>query len=95
MSEVCKDSFIGKQDTSPRALRYLSSTYRSIAQNIENGGVPSDSTIAAVMSMALHEDFRRQPSRSRVHIDALQRLIELRGGVKALEAVVLLQKVCR
>jgi hypothetical protein len=94
MSEVCRDSYIGKQDTSPRALHYLTNTYRCIARNLQNGA-PSNSTTAAVMSMALHEDFRGQPKRSKVHIDALEQLVKLRGGVEAFEAVGLLHKICR
>ena len=94
MSEVCRDTSLGTQETSQRSLSYLSKTYRCIAQNIQNGGA-TNSTVAAVMSMALHEDFRGHPDRSKIHIDALERLIELRGGVDALKAVGLVQKVCR
>ncbi|KAF1816376.1 hypothetical protein P152DRAFT_389554 [Eremomyces bilateralis CBS 781.70] len=96
MSELCKDSWTGKQDTSPRALQYLSNTYRCIARNIRHYETVPDSTVAAVMSMALHDDFRGQLSRSKVHIDALEHLIELRGGIATLEPnFIFAQKVCR
>jgi hypothetical protein len=96
MAEVCKDSILGNSEASSQALEYLSTTYRCIYHNLRDADTVSDSTIAAVMSMALHEDFRGQPGRSKVHIDALERLVDLRGGITALEIVlILVQKICR
>jgi hypothetical protein len=96
MSEVSMDSIMGKQETSPRAIQHLYNTYRCIRQNIQKNEMPSDPTIAAVMSMAIHEDLRGHPDRSKIHVDALFRLIELRGGLDELEArQVLVQKICR
>jgi hypothetical protein len=94
MSEVSSDVMLGRQVTSPRALHHLSNTYRCISHNIQKDGNPSDPTIAAVMSMALHEDFRGHPIRSKVHVDALERMIDLRGGISQFEGM-LLQKICR
>jgi len=96
MSEVCVDSLLGRNETSPQALLHLSNTYRCIKQNLEKHGTPPDSTIAAVMSMAVHEDLRGQPSRSKVHVDALERMVELRGGIGWFrDHQMLLQKICR
>ena len=96
MSEVCVDWLVGRQETSVRALQHLSNTYRCIRRNLQQEGIPADSTIAAVMSMAIHEDLRGQPGRSKVHIDALERLVQLRGGITQFGANrLLLQKICR
>jgi hypothetical protein len=96
MSEVCVDSLLGRNETSPQALQHLSNTYRCIKQNLEKHRTPPDSTIAAVMSMAIHEDLRGQPSRSKVHVDALERMVELRGGIGwFIDHQMLLQKICR
>ena len=96
MAEVNEDSLSGRHETSPRALQHLSNTYRCIKQNLERDGTPSDSTIAAVMSMAIHDDIRGQPARSKVHVDALHQMVELRGGINQFrDNRLLLQKFCR
>jgi hypothetical protein len=96
MSEVCADSLLGKTEASPRALMHLSHTYRCIKQNLDKDGIPSDSTMAAVMSMAIHDVLRDQTGRSKVHVDALHRMVELRGGIAQFrDNKLLLQKICR
>jgi hypothetical protein len=96
MSEVSMDSLLGRRETSPQALQHLSNTYRCIRQNIQKNATPSNATIAAVMSMAIHEDLKGHPDRSKIHIDALCHLVELRGGLDEFEAIqVLVQKMCR
>jgi hypothetical protein len=96
MSEVTVDALLGRQETSPQALQHLSNTYRCISENLQKDKIPSDPTIAAVLTMALHEDLRGQPGRSEVHIDALQRMVELRGGITQFGSNhVLIHKICR
>ena len=96
MAEVCMDSMFGRTETSTQALQHLSKTYRCIKENLGKSGTPADSTVAAVMSMAIQEDLRGQPLRSRVHVDALERIVELRGGIPELEHdKLLVQKICR
>ena len=90
------DSLLGKQETSPRALQHLSNAYRCINRNLQTQGMPSDSTIASVVSMAIHEDLRGQPGRSKVHMDALQQMVKIRGGITQFRASrVLCLKLCR
>jgi hypothetical protein len=96
MSEVCVDSLLGKRETSPLALQHLSNTYRCIKRNLQTHRIPSDSTIASVVSMAIHEDLRGHPDRSKVHIDALQRMVEIRGGIAQFRSNrALCMKLCR
>ncbi|OBT41127.1 hypothetical protein VE00_08521 [Pseudogymnoascus sp. WSF 3629] len=96
MSHVHEDSLLGSYQTSQRALWHLSNTYRCIKQNLEKHSTPSDSTVAAVMSMAIHEDLIGHPGRSRVHVEALQHIVELRGGITHFtDNQLLLQKICR
>lgn len=48
------------------------------------------------MAMAMHEDLRGHPARSRIHVDALERMVELRGGLLELgKHRPLVQKICR
>jgi hypothetical protein len=96
MSDVHEDSLLGRHQTSPRALWHLSNTYRCIKQNLEKHSMPSDSTVAAVMSMAIHEDLIGHPGRSKVHVEALQHIVELRGGITHFtDNQLLVQKICR
>jgi Fungal specific transcription factor domain len=96
MSDVHEGSLLGRNQTSPRALWHLSNTYRCIKQNLEKNSTPSDSTVAAVMSMAIHEDLIGHPGRSKVHVEALHHIVELRGGITNFtDNQLLLQKVCR
>lgn len=96
MSDVHEDALLGRHQTSPRALWHLSNTYRCIKQNLEKNSPPSDSTVAAVMSMAIHEDLIGHPGRSKVHVDALQHIVELRGGITHFtDNQLLLQKIYR
>lgn len=96
VSEAAVDAHLGKKDASVRTLYHLSNAYRCISQNLQKGGTPSDPTLAAVVSMAIHEDLKGQPARGKVHMDALQQMVELRGGVAQLRiTTVLLHKMCR
>lgn len=96
MSEICVDAQLGKRETSPRALHHLSNTYRCLNQNLQDNVTPSDATIASVMSMAIHDDFNGHSERGKVHLDALQLMVNLRGGMAQFEANHLLtQKICR
>ena len=81
---------------SSRGLRHLSNTYRCININLQRHGAPSDATVAAVMSLAIHEDLKGQHQNSKVHLDALVRMVQLRGGITGFEPTrILLQKICR
>jgi hypothetical protein len=96
MSEAACDFRLGKMESSPRTLLHLSNVYRCISQNIQDHETPSDPTLAAVVSMAIHEDLRGHPARGKIHIDALERLIDLRGGIAQLRInSVVLHKMCR
>lgn len=96
MSEAALDTRLGKQESSPRTLSHLSNAYRCISQNLKDHDTPSDPTLASVVSMAIHEDLRGHPARGKIHIDALQQLIDIRGGVDQLGInLVLLHKMCR
>jgi hypothetical protein len=90
------DSMLGTQQDPREMLKHLGNTYRCINQNLQKNGKPLDSTVAAVMSMAIHENLLGQPQRTKVHMDALHRIVGMRGGIAAFEGNrMLLQKICR
>jgi Fungal specific transcription factor domain len=91
------DSVMGMHKNPMELLKHLGNTYRCINRNLQQkDGKLSDSTIAAVMSMAIHEELLGEPKRTRIHVDALARMVDMRGGIQEFEwNRMLLQKICR
>jgi hypothetical protein len=90
------DSLMGLQQDSREVLQHLSKTYRSVNLHLQQNEVPSEATVAAVMSLAIHEDLIGQLRRKKMHMDALCTMVNMRGGLSAFECnTVLLQKICR
>jgi Fungal specific transcription factor domain len=81
---------------SQQLMKHLSSTYRCINRNLQQSEIPSEATIAAVMSLAIHEDLLRQQERRQVHMKALYKMIDMRGGLESFAGHdLLLRKLCR
>lgn len=96
MSETFANMISGQGGTSPRTLRHLNLTYQYINMALQQDAMPSDSTLATTVSLTIHEDLVREMSRSRIHLDALERMVELRGGMDRLNTIPLLrQKICK
>ena len=96
MATICIDGLLGKPHRSPQALRHLADTYRCFNSDLRKGGVPSDPDMAVVVSLAVHENLDDQFGASKLHLKALQRMLELRGGIEAFsENWVLWHKICR
>ncbi|KAJ6261696.1 hypothetical protein Dda_2494 [Drechslerella dactyloides] len=90
------DYLAGSNEDSPITLRHLANSYRCINENLGRQDTPSNSTVASVMSIAMHHNILRTPGGAKIHMDALGRMVELRGGVEAFSFHwMLLQKICR
>ncbi|KAK6331200.1 hypothetical protein TWF696_003265 [Orbilia brochopaga] len=90
------DYVAGLFEDSPNTLRHLGNSYRCINENLTREGTPSNATIASVMSVAMHHNIRRAPGAAKVHLDALELMVEMRGGVDMFTFHrMLLQKLCR
>lgn len=90
------DSIMNASKESQEVLKYLGKTYRGVNRRIQEDEMPADSTIAAVMSMAIHEDLLGRSKSKKAHIDALYQLVDIRGGIGAFEEnKMLMQKLCR
>ncbi|KAK5166292.1 uncharacterized protein LTR77_008553 [Saxophila tyrrhenica] len=96
MATICIDGLLGKPLRSPQALRHLADTYKCINQDLRGQGTPSDATFAVVVSLAVHENLTNQFGVSKVHLKALQLMLEMRGGIKAFSSNwVIWHKICR
>jgi hypothetical protein len=90
------DSLMGHADESQEMLHYLGRTYRSLNKHLREYDKPTDSAVATVMSMAIHEDLLGPPKGVKLHVDALYRIVDIRGGIGAFETnLMLLQKMAR
>jgi hypothetical protein len=86
----------GDSDNSEVILKYLSKTYRCINRDLHGNKKPSDPTVAAVMSIAIHEDLLGQSEKSEVHINALSTMVNIRGGLGEFKKNrFLIHKICR
>ena len=96
MAQQCEDTMSDRSQPSLRALRYLTTTYRCINQDLQEVHTPSDPMIAVVMSLLVHENLTYNFGTPKMHLDALERMIELRGGIDHLtKDWLLLHKICR
>ncbi|EPS44381.1 hypothetical protein H072_1586 [Dactylellina haptotyla CBS 200.50] len=101
MAQAHSDWLIGlknpHQRESLRTLKYLGNTYRCVNENLKQQKTPSDSTVAVVMSITMHNNILRAPIGAEPHLNALQRMVEMRGGIEQFEAPcrMLLHKICR
>jgi hypothetical protein len=84
------------QNDSQEVLKHLGNAYRCINRNLRQNEIPFDSTVAAVMGMAINEGLLGQLNTNKMHMDALRRMVSLRGGLTGFEDnKMLLQKICR
>lgn len=71
-------------------------TNRALAAAGRGAAPLADSTLGLVATLLIYEVFGGDRSRSTVHFDGMQRMVEMRGGFAELERKpALLQKVCR
>jgi hypothetical protein len=96
MAEVIHSNLRQSSETTSRALKHQSKTYRYITESIKRNESPSDVIMASVISMVIHEDHKLHMDRARMHLNALAKMIVMRGGMDTLESnLTLLYKICR
>lgn len=88
--------FLHNGGSSKEALYHLSQTFVQVRRRIREDVELSDSTIAIVMSLVIQEQIRSETEQAVVQFLGLRRMIELRGGLSALEGnVELVLKACK
>ncbi|KAF3904478.1 hypothetical protein AA313_de0202647 [Arthrobotrys entomopaga] len=82
---------------STRTLKHLGQTYHCVNRNLREEAIPSNATVAVVMSITMHNNLLRAPGGAEPHLNALQRMVEMRGGINQFAAPsrMLLHKICR
>ena len=96
ISEGMRCIMLGIEGVSELGLRSLANTYRCINLDLETQKEPGWGTIASVMSLTMHENLFGMTGKSKLHLLALKRMVEMKGGLEAIESrIALLHKVCR
>ena len=80
-----------------REMCHLSKSMNLVCQRLSNDDAARDPTLAVVVMTAQYERHRGRYSQGFVHLSGLQRMVEMRGGIRFLlsENVVLGQKLIR
>lgn len=96
MATISLDGLRGKDLTSPKALHHLANTYRCFNRDLQLRRTPTDADMAVVVSLAVHGNLEASFGVSKVHLEALNRMLELRGGIEEFSTNwVLWHKFCR
>ena len=66
------------------ALRLLAFTFRLLNGKLSGDDALKDPTIAAVVSLCSYERLRGEYKKSLIHLNGIQRMVELRGGMSLL-----------
>lgn len=94
--QACNQIFFLGGRSSPEELHLLSQAYAHIKQRLQGPDALSDSTIAIVVAFAHQEQIRGGRSRAQVHLEGVRRMVQLRGGIGALEGnLPLTLKLCK
>lgn len=96
LMQACNEIFFANGETPPRALQHLSRTFTMVQDRVNGEEALSDSTLAIVISLFHQEQIRKQYAAARVHMEGLQRMVKLRGGIEKLESSpYLMLKTCK
>jgi hypothetical protein len=78
-----RNLLVVKPDTTV-ALYHLAQTLRLIEQRLSESNAAADINIATVVMMAQFERHQDRYPQAKAHMDGLQRMVEMRGGISNL-----------
>ncbi|KAL7953566.1 hypothetical protein V8C34DRAFT_296612 [Trichoderma compactum] len=82
--------------SSRKALYHLSETFNYVTRLLAGPDALSDAAIMIVVTLVSQELIRKGYGNLRVHLDGLQKMIQLRGGLPKLEgSIALMMKLCK
>lgn len=70
-------------DTTAARVHHLCLALRLINQRLSGGNAATDENIIVVLLLGLYETFTGAHDRRLVHVEGLQRIVEMRGGIRA------------
>ncbi|RDW84262.1 hypothetical protein BP6252_01852 [Coleophoma cylindrospora] len=84
VSVTALNNLVIKQEDPIEAVQHISHAFRLINAKLSGDGAVSDTTIASVIIMSQYERLQGQYRQGVVHLEGLQRMVELRGGISKL-----------
>lgn len=84
MLNVATNFHLMGDENSTQSLRHLTRTFRLINDKLSGSEAIADTTFAAVVSMTQYERLRGNTKHGLIHFDGLQRMTDMRGGIKQL-----------
>jgi hypothetical protein len=98
MMQASNELFLGNGESSPTALHHISQTLAAVNRRLQSNDALSDSTVAIIISLIHQEQIRNRRVDAQIHFKGLAKVVELRGGVDAMQAEgdrLLSAKVCK
>lgn len=77
----CIEYFDDRVGNPSKAMQSLSRAFEIVNRRVQGNKVLDDSTMGLVMSLVNHEQLRRDPVATQIHLQGLMRMIQLRGGL--------------
>ena len=84
MSVTILNTLSIEQEDPTEAMRHLSQTICLVNKRLSGNDAVSDKTLAVVVAMAQYARLQGQHRQGLIHLEGLQRMVELRGGVSQL-----------
>nr|BDX35612.1 transcription factor StrL [Stachybotrys sp.] len=98
ITTTCLQFYLNRDEESSAALGHLSRAVQIVNKRLSSSDATSENTLSLVFLLAMNEMLRGDHARSKVHLDGLQCLVELRGGLssfKGPDAERVMHKICR
>lgn len=96
LMQTCNEIYSDNGNSSPKALFHLSETFNYVTRLLAGPDALSDAAIMIVVTLVSQELIRKGYGNLRVHLDGLQKMIQLRGGLPKLEgSIALMMKLCK
>jgi len=88
--------FFGRVVDIAGSVYHLTRALSLVNETLDTPEALSDANIAVVNFMVVHELLRGAKSTALVHLKGLERMVQLRGGISALESdTMLMLKICK
>ncbi|TGO28341.1 hypothetical protein BPAE_0029g00720 [Botrytis paeoniae] len=97
VSVTALNNLVLNQENPKIAMHHLSLAFRLINEKLSGNEAVADTTIAVVLTMSHYYRLQGQFSQGLVHLQGLERMVEMRGGISNLkrEQYTLAQKILR
>ena len=87
MTVTVLNNLLMKQEDPAEAVRHLLQTFSLVNERLSGNDAIFDTTLAVVVVMAQYARLQDQYRQGLVHLEGLQRMIELRGGSLSLQGM--------